>query len=100
MKYPIHANNDFKKKLRNHKSLEVINCESQSNIGLDNIINYCKEKYNKFNKVVIMKVDVNIYQRLLKIFYLMEKEEDLSFLILIFPNWHILEYLIKMTFKN
>lgn len=99
MKYPIHVDNSFRNRLKDHTPVGVLNIESQSNDSLKPIIDFCNNSRN--GGPIMVKLDVNIYHRIIRTLHQMEKEgEDVSWFIPIFPNWHIMEYFIKCVLKN
>lgn len=101
MKYPIHVNNEFKNLLKKHNSYSIIDGESQSNEGVERILEFCERKYEELNSPIFIKIDVNIYHRVIKQINKRENEgQDMGWLVPMFPNWHVLEYFIKITFKN
>lgn len=103
MKWPIHVDNRFKNKLRNHTSLEIIRADSKTNSGVASILMWILKVNWKNSKVI--KLDVNIYHRMIKLINMLEADDvvplkELQKIIIIFPSWHLLEYLIKMIIKN
>lgn len=101
MKYPIHYDDSFKKNLVSHASVDVFDSETQSSDGLLNILVYLLNK--DFQNTLICKLDVNIFHRMVKLVHHLESSDiefGLEKILFVFPSWHLLEHLIKMTVKN
>ena len=101
MKYPIHFDESFSKNLQEHYSYDIIPIESQSNLAIYKIINLMLK--HKSDYLIMAKLDVNIYQRFIKIINNQEINninEHLDYILPIFPTWYLLEYFTRAVVKN